>query len=64
MIMAFGILQSVSILAFMGVVIVCATIAYMRAGWSFADRLVTKFQLPVRSLREASPPAATDSPET
>lgn len=27
----------VSILAFMGVVIVCATIAYMRAGWSFAD---------------------------
>jgi NAD+ kinase len=33
------------------------------AGWSFADRLVTKFQLPVRSLREASPPAATDSPK-
>ncbi len=31
-------------------------------GWSFADRLVAKFQLPVRSLREASPPAATDSP--
>jgi NAD+ kinase len=31
-------------------------------GWSFADRLVTKFQLPVRSLREASPPAGTDSP--
>ena len=26
-------------------------------GWSFADRLVAKFQLPVRSLREASPPA-------
>lgn len=26
------------------------------AGWSFADRLVTKFQLPVRSLRELSPP--------
>jgi hypothetical protein len=23
---------------------------------SFADRLVSKFQLPVRSLREASPP--------
>jgi NAD+ kinase len=33
------------------------------AGWSFADRLVAKFQLPVRSLREASPPAGTDSPE-
>jgi NAD+ kinase len=33
------------------------------AGWSFADRLVTKFQLPVRSLREATPRAATDSPE-
>jgi NAD+ kinase len=30
------------------------------AGWCFADRLVTKFQLPVRSLREASPPAGTD----
>jgi NAD+ kinase len=25
------------------------------AGWNFADRLVSKFQLPVRSLREASP---------
>lgn len=25
-------------------------------GWNFADRLVRKFQLPVRSLREASPP--------
>jgi NAD+ kinase len=24
-------------------------------GWSFADRLVSKFQLPVRSLREATP---------
>ena len=33
------------------------------ANWSFADRLVTKFQLPVRSLREASPSAATESPE-
>ena len=28
--------------------------------WSFADRLVTKFQLPVRSLREASPPVGDD----
>lgn len=26
------------------------------AEWSFADRLVTKFQLPVRSFREAAPP--------
>ena len=26
------------------------------AGWNFTDRLVSKFQLPVRSLREASPP--------
>jgi NAD+ kinase len=25
------------------------------AGWNFTDRLVSKFQLPVRSLREASP---------
>ncbi|MGH8861940.1 MAG: NAD kinase [Jatrophihabitantaceae bacterium] len=33
------------------------------AGWSFAERLVTKFQLPVRSLREASPPAGSDLPE-
>jgi NAD+ kinase len=32
-------------------------IARVAAGWSFADRLVAKFQLPVRSLREASPPA-------
>jgi NAD+ kinase len=37
-------------------------IARLAAGWSFTDRLVAKFQLPVRSLREASPPAATDSP--
>jgi NAD+ kinase len=29
-------------------------------GWSFADRLVTKFQLPVRSLRESSPPVGLD----
>jgi NAD+ kinase len=28
-------------------------------GWSFADRLVNKFQLPVRSFREAAPPGAT-----
>ena len=35
-------------------------IARVAAGWSFADRLVAKFQLPVRSLREASPPALTD----
>jgi NAD+ kinase len=28
---------------------------------SFADRLVSKFQLPVRSLREASPPPVDDS---
>jgi NAD+ kinase len=33
------------------------------AAWSFADRLVTKFQLPVRSLREASPPAGTRATE-
>jgi len=26
-------------------------------GWSFADRLVNKFQLPVRTFREAAPPA-------
>lgn len=26
------------------------------ADWNFADRLVTKFQLPVRSLRQAAPP--------
>jgi NAD+ kinase len=32
-------------------------IARVDAGWSFTDRLVAKFQLPVRSLREASPPA-------
>jgi NAD+ kinase len=37
-------------------------IARVAAGWSFTDRLVAKFQLPVRSLREASPPAGTDSP--
>jgi len=30
------------------------------AQWSFADRLVTKFQLPVRSLREASGSPADD----
>jgi NAD+ kinase len=29
-------------------------------GWHFADRLVTKFQLPVRSFREASPEAGRD----
>lgn len=28
--------------------------------WSFADRLVSKFQLPVRSLREASSPPVDD----
>ncbi|MGI8761534.1 MAG: NAD kinase [Jatrophihabitantaceae bacterium] len=28
--------------------------------WSFADRLVTKFQLPVRSFRDAAPPLADD----
>ena len=38
-------------------------IARVAAGWSFTDRLVAKFQLPVRSLREASPGAGTDSPE-
>jgi NAD+ kinase len=27
------------------------------SGWNFTDRLVSKFQLPVRSLREASPPS-------
>jgi NAD+ kinase len=27
------------------------------AGWNFADRLVSKFQLPVRTLREATPGA-------
>jgi hypothetical protein len=27
---------------------------------TFADRLVSKFQLPVRSLREASPPPVDD----
>jgi hypothetical protein len=27
---------------------------------SFTERLVSKFQLPVRSLREASPPPAED----
>jgi NAD+ kinase len=31
------------------------------AGWSFADRLVSKFQLPVRSLREATPDADADT---
>jgi NAD+ kinase len=30
------------------------------AQWSFADRLVTKFQLPVRSFREAAASAADD----
>jgi NAD+ kinase len=35
-------------------------VARVAAGWSFADRLVAKFQLPVRSLREASPPALDD----
>jgi NAD+ kinase len=30
------------------------------ARWSFTERLVTKFQLPVRSLREASGPAPDD----
>jgi NAD+ kinase len=29
-------------------------------GWHFADRLVSKFQLPVRSFREASPDAGGD----
>ena len=29
-------------------------------GWNFTDRLVSKFQLPVRSLREASPPSGED----
>lgn len=29
-------------------------------GWHFADRLVSKFQLPVRSFREASPDADED----
>ncbi|HEY2299536.1 MAG TPA: NAD kinase [Jatrophihabitans sp.] len=38
-------------------------IARVAAGWSFTDRLVAKFQLPVRSLREASPPARGTSPE-
>ncbi len=38
-------------------------VARVRPGWSFADRLVAKFQLPVRSLREASPPLERDSPE-
>jgi NAD+ kinase len=28
-------------------------------GWSFTDRLVEKFQLPVRSLREVSAPGGT-----
>jgi NAD+ kinase len=30
-------------------------VARVAAGWSFTDRLVAKFQLPVRSLREAAP---------
>ena len=30
-----------------------------RPSWSFADRLVAKFQLPVRSLREAAPDSTT-----
>jgi hypothetical protein len=30
---------------------------------SFADRLVTKFQLPVRSLREAATSVVEDRPE-
>lgn len=30
-------------------------------GWSFADRLVNKFQLPVRSFREAAPPSIDDT---
>jgi NAD+ kinase len=36
------------------------------ADWSFADRLVTKFQLPVRGFREAAPPphVAGDDPGT
>lgn len=38
-------------------------IARLEVGWSFADRLVAKFQLPVRSLREASPPAGTEIAE-
>jgi NAD+ kinase len=38
-------------------------IARVADGWSFADRLVAKFQLPVRSLREASPPAGSTGPE-
>jgi NAD+ kinase len=35
-------------------------LARVAAGWSFADRLVAKFQLPVRSLREASSPAVIE----
>lgn len=38
-------------------------IARLDEGWSFADRLVAKFQLPVRSLREASPPAGNGTAE-
>jgi NAD+ kinase len=38
-------------------------IARVAAGWNFADRLVTKFQLPVRSFREASPPPVTGGSE-
>lgn len=38
-------------------------IARLNPEWSFADRLVAKFQLPVRSLREASPPAGTEITE-
>jgi NAD+ kinase len=35
------------------------------AGWNFTDRLVEKFHLPVRSLREVSapPPIAADEPD-
>jgi len=35
-------------------------IVRMGDGWSFADRLVSKFQLPVKSFREATPPRHVD----
>jgi NAD+ kinase len=38
-------------------------IARLHAGWTFADRLVAKFQLPVRSLRESSPSLPIHSAE-
>lgn len=37
-------------------------IARVAAGWSFTDRLVAKFQLPVRSLRDAGPAGAASDP--